>query len=164
MWHASSRSGVATLWTAIHLLLTYLVGSGAKPQPTNDLVHIGAECAVLVAIFVEFPKNKCNFLHKISLISYGGSNSWQGGDGALWVRGVFLLGQSPPMPYGSQRLWIMVDVLGNRSSNKWPQLLAAKGCIAAWYVRGSSRTHRTVDSTKKSWCLLSKVPLPANPI
>ena len=58
-----------------YTLVTYLVGSGAKPQPTNNLVHIGGESAVLVAIFVEFPKNKCNFLHKISLISYGGSNS-----------------------------------------------------------------------------------------
>ena len=28
MWHVSSRSGVATLWTAIHLLLTYLRNTG----------------------------------------------------------------------------------------------------------------------------------------
>jgi len=29
MWHVSSRSGVATLRTAIHLLLTYLHCAGA---------------------------------------------------------------------------------------------------------------------------------------
>jgi len=28
MWHVSSRSGVATLRTAIHLLLTYLLTHG----------------------------------------------------------------------------------------------------------------------------------------
>ena len=56
--------------------------------------------ALVVAVFVDFPKNKCNFLHKTSSISYGGSNSSQGG--ALW--GVFLLGQSPPLPYGSRCL------------------------------------------------------------
>ena len=38
---------------------------------------------------------------KTSLISYGGSNSSQGD--ALW--GVFLLGQSPPLTYGSRRLY-----------------------------------------------------------
>jgi len=35
MWHLSSRSGVATLRTAIHLLLTYLLGS----QPAGDVSH-----------------------------------------------------------------------------------------------------------------------------
>ena len=29
--------------------------------------------------FFDFPKNKCNFLHETSLISYGGSNSSQSG-------------------------------------------------------------------------------------
>jgi len=30
--------------------------------PTNDLVHIGVKSAALVeAVFVDFPKNKCNF-------------------------------------------------------------------------------------------------------
>ena len=57
-----------------------------KLQPTNDLVHIGGKSAALVAaVFVDFPKDKCIFLQKKSLISYGGSNSAQ--DGALW--GVF---------------------------------------------------------------------------
>jgi len=38
------------------------------PQPTNDLVHIGVKSAALVvAVFVDFPKNKCNFLHKNKL-------------------------------------------------------------------------------------------------
>ena len=57
--------------------------------------------ALLAAVFVDFPKNKCNFLHKTSLISYGGSNSSQ--SAALW--GVFLPRQSPPLPYGSRHLW-----------------------------------------------------------
>jgi len=30
MWHVSSRSGVATLRTAIHLLLTYVAGMAAE--------------------------------------------------------------------------------------------------------------------------------------
>jgi len=30
-----------------------------KPQPTNDLMHIGVKSAALVAaVFVDFPKNK----------------------------------------------------------------------------------------------------------
>jgi len=39
------------------------VGSGAKPHPTNDLVHvIGVKKAALVAaVFVDFLKNKCIF-------------------------------------------------------------------------------------------------------
>jgi len=28
----------------------------------------------VAAVFLDFPKHKCNFLHKTSLISYGGSN------------------------------------------------------------------------------------------
>ena len=32
MWHVSSRSGVATLRTAIHLLLTYLLHSQVCPH------------------------------------------------------------------------------------------------------------------------------------
>jgi len=44
------------------------VGSGPKPQPTNDLVHIGVKSAALVeAVFADFSKNKCNFLHKNKL-------------------------------------------------------------------------------------------------
>ena len=40
----------------------------AKPQPINDLVYIGVKSAALVAAgFVDFPKNKCNFLHKNKL-------------------------------------------------------------------------------------------------
>jgi len=33
MWHASSRTGVATLRTAIHLLLTYTFPSPSFPRP-----------------------------------------------------------------------------------------------------------------------------------
>ena len=36
MWHVSSRSGVATLRTAIHLLLTYLHVTGVCAFVTND--------------------------------------------------------------------------------------------------------------------------------
>ena len=44
------------------------MGCGAKPQPTNDLVCIGVKKSHLVAaVFVIFPKNKCNFLHKSKL-------------------------------------------------------------------------------------------------
>jgi len=41
----------------------------AKPQPTNDLMHIGVKkCSSLAAVFVDFfAKNKCNFLHKHKL-------------------------------------------------------------------------------------------------
>ena len=63
-------------------------------------------CCILASggssFFVDFPNKKCNFLHKTSLISYGGSNSSEGGA----LRWVFLLVQSPPLPYGSRRLWL----------------------------------------------------------
>jgi len=40
----------------------------AKSQPTNDLVHIGVKSAALVsAVFVDFSRNKFNFLHKNKL-------------------------------------------------------------------------------------------------
>ena len=43
-------------------------GSGAKSQPTNDLVHIGVKSAALVsAVFVDFSRNIFNFLHKNKL-------------------------------------------------------------------------------------------------
>ena len=35
--------------------------------------------ALVAAVFVDFPKNERNFLHKTSLISYGESNSSHGG-------------------------------------------------------------------------------------
>ena len=43
------------------------VGSGEKPQPTNDLVRIGVKkCSSGGSRFCwfDFPRNKCNFLHK----------------------------------------------------------------------------------------------------
>ena len=44
MWHVSSRSGVATLQTAIHLLLTYLltyrVGADRMADGTQELETI----------------------------------------------------------------------------------------------------------------------------
>ena len=36
MWYVSSRSGVATLRTAIHLLLTYLLTYGPRRLGDND--------------------------------------------------------------------------------------------------------------------------------
>ena len=60
--------------------------------------------ALVAAVSVDFPKSKCNFLHKTSLISYIRSNSSQGGA----LCGVFLLGQSSPLPCGSRRLCITV--------------------------------------------------------
>ena len=77
-------------------------GVGAQPQPTSDLVHIGVKKVQLwwqqfVLIFVI---TNVIFCTKTTLISYGGSSSSQ--SGAL-LR-VFLLGQSPPLPYASRRL------------------------------------------------------------
>ena len=40
MWHVSSRSGVATLQTAIHLLLTYRVGADRMADGTQELETI----------------------------------------------------------------------------------------------------------------------------
>jgi len=44
-------------------------GSVAKFQPTNDLVHIGVKKCSRggSSFFVDFPKNKCKFLHKNNL-------------------------------------------------------------------------------------------------
>ena len=47
MWHVSSRSGVATLQTAIHLLLTYL-RLGARTQ-CCIVVLLGDESGELLA-------------------------------------------------------------------------------------------------------------------
>ena len=41
-----------------------------KPQSTNDLVHCILEsirAALVAVVFNNFPKNKCNFLHKNKL-------------------------------------------------------------------------------------------------
>ena len=42
------------------------VGSGAKPKPTNDFVKKleSISAALVAAVFVDFPKNRRNFLHK----------------------------------------------------------------------------------------------------
>ena len=115
-------------------------GSGSKPQPTNDLVHIGVKKSSSggSSFLLILLRTNVIFCTKTSLLSYGvtvcivdcqwqwhkswhqwhlytitrssrwnkekivaGSNSSQGG--ALW--GVFLLMQSPPLPYGSRRLY-----------------------------------------------------------
>jgi len=67
------------------------VGSGAKPQPTNDLVHIGVYGAALVAAV------SVDFHSETKTETVPGSNFSQ--DGALWE--AFLVEQSP---YGSRRL------------------------------------------------------------
>jgi len=43
-----------------------LLGSGAKPQPTNDLVHISEPkgAALVARVFVHFHNNKFKFLYK----------------------------------------------------------------------------------------------------
>jgi len=35
------------------------VASGAKLQPTNDLVHTGVKAALVAAVCVDFPEIKC---------------------------------------------------------------------------------------------------------
>jgi len=73
----------------------------SRSRQTIWCILESTSAALAAAVFVDFPKNKCHFLHKTSLMSsYVGSNSSQ--DGALW--GVFLLGQSPPLPCASRRL------------------------------------------------------------
>ena len=48
--------------------VSYPSGSGAKPQPTNDLVHIGLSepkgAALVATVFVHFHNNKFKFLYK----------------------------------------------------------------------------------------------------
>ena len=63
-------------------------GLGRSRSRQTICCTLESKCATLVAaVFVDSPKNKCNILHKTSLISYGGSSSSRGR--ALW--GVFLL-------------------------------------------------------------------------
>jgi len=67
----------------------------------------------VAADLVDFPTNRCNFLHKTSLISYGVTIciidcqcSWvQFFTGRRPMRS-FVPGQSPPLPYGSRRPWV----------------------------------------------------------
>ena len=49
MWHVSFRSGVATLRTAIHLLLTYLLWAFSVPQPS--VLDIGSYVCLLLLSF-----------------------------------------------------------------------------------------------------------------
>ena len=55
MWHVSSRSGVATLQTAIHLLLTYLLTAVGKVKVRRYNWHsagsLGWPVSVLKYIF-----------------------------------------------------------------------------------------------------------------
>ena len=74
---------------------------GQSPS-RHDLVHIGVKkCSSGGSSFVDFAKNKCNFLHKNKL-------------DIIWRVQIliaqcpmrsFLLQQSPPLPYGSWHLW-----------------------------------------------------------
>jgi len=43
MWHVSSRSGVATLRTAIHLLLTYLLHCALGIQPVGPRTSLSPD-------------------------------------------------------------------------------------------------------------------------
>jgi len=49
----------------LHITPHHKLASQTKPQPTNDLESKSA--ALLAAVFVDFPQNKCNFLHKNNL-------------------------------------------------------------------------------------------------
>ena len=50
MWHVSSRSGVATLRTAIHLLLTYLLTAKIRRKRTRQ----PRSCLYLCQLFTDF--------------------------------------------------------------------------------------------------------------
>jgi len=88
-------------------------------------------CQQFLLIFL---RTNLIFYTKTSLISYGGSNSSQGG--ALW--GVFLLGQSPPLTYGSRRLYYHTHTSGirrcplSRSDHAcdWLLYLVPAGCCS----------------------------------
>ena len=88
-----------------HCKLSQL-GVGRSPsQQTIWCILESKSAALVAAVFVDSLRTNVIFCTKTSLISYGGSKSSPGG--ALW--GVFLLGQSPPLPCGSRRLcaWII---------------------------------------------------------
>ena len=72
MWHVSSRSGVATLRTAIHLLLTYLLAlplSREILRPTDwevigtrpyNLHHVNRSCQHAATVYVR--EKQCSLL------------------------------------------------------------------------------------------------------
>ena len=75
----------------------------AEIYSVNRFSHIGVKnCSSVGSCFLMIFLKKCNFLQK-SLISYGGSN--EGPHRAAPYEEFFLLGQSPPLPFGSWRLW-----------------------------------------------------------
>jgi len=80
-------------------------GVWAKPQPTDDLVHIGVKkCSSAGSSFRWFSQEQCNFLHKTSLISYVGSNS---SHRAAPYEEFFSWGSRHHCPaYGSRRLYM----------------------------------------------------------
>jgi len=123
-------------------------GLGRSSSRQTTWCILGSKSAALVAaVFVDFPKSKCNFLHKTSLVSYVGSNSSRAG--ALW--GVFLLGQSPPLPYGSRRLWLQrtrVLLLECSSCIAQHQLFAAPCCLKNGTAVGLPVTLLSVTSNE----------------
>ena len=79
------------------------VGSGAKPQPTNELVHTGLKkCSSGDSSFCWFSREQSAKLFVNLMLSYLIFYPIPV-PGALW--GVVLLGHSPPLPHGSRRLW-----------------------------------------------------------
>ena len=58
MWHVSSRSGVATLRTAIHLLLTYLLTylTGTKLYCLATEAHVCEQLAQHCYLKAELPR------------------------------------------------------------------------------------------------------------
>ena len=79
-------------------------GLGRSPsRQTISCILESKSTALVAAVFVDFPKNKCNFLHKINLAIVRRVQF------LIWrrpMRSFFLLGQSPPLPYGSRRLCV----------------------------------------------------------
>jgi len=68
MWHVSSRSGVATLRTAMHLLLTYLLITAAK-QKSYQTAHCNIKSAVLTLLISSsvVVTQECNGLNRMIL-------------------------------------------------------------------------------------------------
>ena len=68
MWHVSSRSGVATLRTAMHLVLTYLLITAAK-QKSYQTAHCNIKSAVLTLLISSSVAvtQECNGLNRMIL-------------------------------------------------------------------------------------------------
>ena len=100
-------------FSKIQIGFTFLVPAQPDKGPLNGCVCVCAcvracvcvrvkSAALVAAVFVDFPKNKCNFLHKSKLDI---ARRVQFLTGRRHMRSFFLVGQSPPLPYGSWHWW-----------------------------------------------------------